>query len=190
MVSRTFSNLPVAAAALAAIALITHAPLSYAQASYAQTAPAQTAPGASSRQAAQDPAQHHRPSGSTARGRRRGAPAETVEQRIADLHQRLRITADQEPLWKNVAQEMRDDAKAVEAAAKARQDKLATMTALDSLRSSQTVVQTHADRLNKMLDAFAPLYAAMNDDQKKNADAVFRSQSLNGPAFGGGAQLR
>lgn len=110
------------------------------------------------------------------------SPAQAVERRIAELHRRLEITAEQEPLWGVVAGVMREDAQAVEAAAKLRQEKLGTMSAVDNLRSFQVLAQTHADGLNKLTDAFATLYAAMSDGQKRNADAVFRYQAPGGAA--------
>ncbi len=123
----------------------------------------------------------HRMSGHRVGSRRGMSPADAVDRRIADLHRRLHITADQEAQWAGVAQVMRDDAQAVEAVAKERQQALASMSAVDNLRSFQKVAQTHADGLNKLADAFAALYATMSDDQKKNADAVFRYQDGHGP---------
>src|ERR1700751_398466 len=40
----------------------------------------------------------------------RRAPADDVEARIKTLHQDLRITAEQEAMWNDVAQVMRDNA--------------------------------------------------------------------------------
>jgi hypothetical protein len=39
---------------------------------------------------------------------------ETVEQRIKDLHTALKITPDQEPKWNEVAQDMRENAAAMD----------------------------------------------------------------------------
>lgn len=111
------------------------------------------------------------------RGMRRGVSStQAIERRIADLHRRLGITAAEEPQWITVAQVMRDNAQAVAAAATAREEKLATMSAVDNLRSFQLLAQAHADGLDKLADAFASLYATMSDEQKKTADAVFRYQ--------------
>jgi hypothetical protein len=98
-----------------------------------------------------------------------------VEARIAELKTRLKVTADQEALWNDVAQTMRDNAKAVETLAKQRATDARTMTAVDDLNSFQAITQAHADGLKKLATTFSTLYAAMSDDQKKNADAVFRS---------------
>jgi hypothetical protein len=98
-----------------------------------------------------------------------------VEARIAELKTRLKITADQEALWNDVAQTMRDNAKTVEALAKQRATDARMMTAVDDLNSFQAIAQAHADGLKKLATSFSALYAAMSDTQKKNADAVFRS---------------
>ena len=107
------------------------------------------------------------------------APATTtgagpVEKRITELHTKLKITADQETLWKAIAQEMRDSGKAFNEATRAREGKAATMTAIDDLNSYADLAAMHADSMKKFVGVFSPLYTAMSDDQKKNADEIFR----------------
>ena len=99
---------------------------------------------------------------------------ETVEQRITDLHKALKITPDQEALWKGVAEDMRENAAAMDslvAATKA----TPPITAVDDLKTYQKFAQAHVDRLKNLLSHFEALYAAMPDAQKKIADGVFRS---------------
>jgi len=100
--------------------------------------------------------------------------SERVEARIKDLHARLNITAAQETQWNSVAQAMRDSAKAIETIAADRTRKIKTMSAVDDLRSYESLAQAHADGLKKLVAAFAPLYDSMSDSQKKAADALFR----------------
>ena len=92
---------------------------------------------------------------------------------IKHLHDQLKITADQESQWSNVAQVMLDNAAAMDSAMQDRAQKAATMTAVDDLASYQAIVAAHADGLKKLQAAFAPLYAAMPAAQQKTADAVF-----------------
>ena len=101
--------------------------------------------------------------------------ADRVEARINDLHSKLGITPEQEDLWKNVAQVMRDNAKTTEALTKARAEKAKTMTATDDLKSYGEIAEAHADGIRKFIPVFEALYNTMSDDQKKNADAIFRS---------------
>ena len=107
-------------------------------------------------------------------------PSETVEQRITDLHTALKITPDQEALWKGVAEDMRENAAAMDkllAATKATPPN----TAVDDLKTYQNFAQAHVDGLKNLLSHFEALYAAMPDAQKKVADDVFRS-TRNAPS--------
>jgi protein CpxP len=100
--------------------------------------------------------------------------ANPVEARIASLHTRLKITADEETQWQAVADAMRDSAKATSGLIQDRAAKTATMSAMDDLRSYQAIAEAHAAGVKKLADAFGILYAAMPDAQKKTADRVFR----------------
>lgn len=97
-----------------------------------------------------------------------------VEKRISDLHSKLKITAEQEDLWKSVAQEMRDTGKTFNEATRDREKKAKTMSAVDDLNSYAELASMHAASMKKFVDVFTPLYAAMSDSQKKNADNIFR----------------
>jgi Spy/CpxP family protein refolding chaperone len=104
-----------------------------------------------------------------------GAASKTdhVEAHIKELHAKLKITPEQEELWNNVAQAIRDNAKTMEALIKARSEKAAAMNAVDDLKSYGEIAETHADGIKKFIPAFEPLYAGMSDAQKKNADTFF-----------------
>jgi protein CpxP len=103
------------------------------------------------------------------------SPTERVEAHIKSLHDRLQITAAEEPQWGAVAQAMRDSAQKMQAAIQERQT-AKTLTAVDDLKAYQTIADAHSQGLQELIPAFQTLYAAMSDDQKKNADMVF-SQS-------------
>lgn len=109
--------------------------------------------------------------------------AETVEQRITNLHAELKITGTEEAAWNNVAQAMRENAAALEklAAAKTVQAPQ-SMTAIDDLKGYEKFAQAHTDGLKNLISAFEKLYAAFPDDQKKTADAVFRTFGHKGQA--------
>jgi cell division septation protein DedD len=114
----------------------------------------------------------------TARG---VSKADRAEARIKELHARLKITPAQEDLWNNVAQAIRDDAKTMEDLIKARSEKAGSVTALDDLKSYSEIAEAHADGLKKFITVFEPLYASMSDDQKKNADRLFRHHGPTKP---------
>lgn len=101
------------------------------------------------------------------------APTDRVEERITDLHAKLKITADEEPKWTQVVAVMRDNAKKMDDLLRTRNDGIRSMTAVDDLRSYRDITQAHADGLQKLISAFEDLYGTMTPDQKKNADVVF-----------------
>jgi hypothetical protein len=100
-----------------------------------------------------------------------------TEARIKDLHATLKITPDQEDLWNKVTQVMRDDAKTMDALNQARFEKAKAMTAVEDLKSYSEVAQAHADGLKNFIPVFEELYVSMSDDQKKDADTLFRHGS-------------
>lgn len=107
--------------------------------------------------------------------------AETVEQRITNLHSELKISGTEEAAWNKVAQAMRENAAAMEklAATKTVQAPQ-SMTAIDDLKSYEKFAQAHVDGLKNLISSFQTLYTAFPDDQKKNADTVFQSFGKKG----------
>jgi periplasmic protein CpxP/Spy len=104
----------------------------------------------------------------------RGPDTEPVEARIKELHDKLKITSAQEEMWTAITKEMRDHAKAAQSLIGTREQSAAQMTAIEDLKSYAEIAQAHADGMKQFLKVFTPLYTAMSDAQKKNADDVFR----------------
>ena len=100
-----------------------------------------------------------------------------VEARITQLHKELKITKDQESDWSAVAQDMRDNARAMSSDLNDRNSAKA-MNAPDNLKSYAKIADTYADGLKKIAPDFAKLYDAMSPAQKKTADTVF-NQRIN-----------
>jgi protein CpxP len=101
--------------------------------------------------------------------------AAKVERRITQMHQELKITPEQQPAWDGFAQAMRDNATSVDEAYAARKASLATMSAPDNMRNFARIEQQRADGIQKLTASFQTLYDGMSDEQKKIADAMFRS---------------
>jgi hypothetical protein len=98
--------------------------------------------------------------------------ADRVEVRITELHTVLKITPEQEELWNNVAQVMRDNAKTMDTLITARQN-AKPMNAVEDFKSYGEITQAQADGTQKFIPVFEALYNSMSDVQKKNADSVF-----------------
>jgi len=95
------------------------------------------------------------------------------EKHIKDLHAKLKITANEEALWKTVADTMRANTVEIDKVVDKRESSIANATAIDDLNAYAEIAQAHADSVKKLSQALAPLYAAMPDAQKKAADEIF-----------------
>jgi protein CpxP len=98
-----------------------------------------------------------------------------VSKRITQLHAALHITAEQETLWQQFADVMRDNARKMDQDYKDRAARFANLSALENLQSYAQIAQEHADDTQRLVAAFQPLYTAMPDAQKKIADQAFRN---------------
>jgi hypothetical protein len=99
---------------------------------------------------------------------------ETINARIAMLHEKLAITLDEEPKWAAVAQVMRDNETVMhrmiaDRAAAGAHD----VTAVEDLKTYEHFSQAHLDGLKNLIDSFETLYAVMPASQQAVADHVF-----------------
>ena len=102
-----------------------------------------------------------------------GGPAERVETRISDFHEKLRIAPAQEPQFKAYADVMRSNAQAMQALLQQEvQD--AEATAVNLLRSYEQLTATHAEAMSKLVPIFETLYISLSDQQKQVADKIFQ----------------
>lgn len=97
-----------------------------------------------------------------------------VDQRIAQLHVALQITADEEAQWQAFADVMRNNARERNLSHQEREAQLATLSATESMESFVRVAREHAEELQRLATAFQVLYAAMPVEQKQVADRVLR----------------
>ena len=68
---------------------------------------------------------------------------------------------------------MRDNDAAIRASMSDRSVRLASMSAIDDLKSFQVIADQRADGMKHIIPAFEALYAGMTPDQQKHADRVF-----------------
>ncbi|WP_428492718.1 Spy/CpxP family protein refolding chaperone [Rhodopila sp.] len=127
---------------------------------------------------AQTPAPSQTPAPATrapSSGTARPASKESqVDQRITQMHRRLKITPQQEPAWKAFAQTMRDNATSTDQAYKDRRASIATMSAEQNMQNFAQIVQARAQGVQNLSVSFQTLYDAMSDSQKQAADNLFR----------------
>ena len=103
-----------------------------------------------------------------------------TDARIAALHAGLKLNADQEKLWPPVEAAIRDLTKQRQEARQARRDRfLAMREQLDRdvpgmLRFMADRQAASAEALRKLADASAPLYAALDEGQKRRMTRLAR----------------
>jgi hypothetical protein len=151
------------------------------------TPPSREAPDATPAPAPQSPASRspasRAPASHTPHAAAQRAPdkqADRVEARIADLRTKLKITPAQAPQWDAFANVMRENARGMDSAFESRSSGRPKMNAVENMQSYSTLADQHAQDLRKLTPAFADLYNVMSEEQKRNADEVFRSSGVAG----------
>jgi len=99
-----------------------------------------------------------------------------VESRIMDLHKKLHITAAQKPQWDNLTLVMRENAQTMMDLQKQRSADANSMSAVDVVKSYESVIEAHEKGMEKFIPPFKALYDSMSEAQKKTADSLFRSR--------------
>jgi hypothetical protein len=102
-----------------------------------------------------------------------------IEGRLAFLKAELNITPEQEALWKDYANAVRDNAKSMSSRCTSLLgDSGASQKSLpDRLDAQEQFVAARLDALRATNKALKPLYQALSDAQKKLADQLFRSST-------------
>jgi hypothetical protein len=96
-----------------------------------------------------------------------------LDEHIKSLHDELKITAAEEPAWRQFAAVMRSNAYDMNQAFQSRAG-VASMTAPANMQSYAELAQVHADGMQKLSAAFETLYDTFPAAQKATADAVFQ----------------
>lgn len=122
--------------------------------------------------------------GQVAEGQTATPALDQTAARIKYLHDRLRITAEQEPLWEVVAQAIRESAEGLASLRREQFRATTNGTALELLHSDEALGDAQLNGLKKIIAAFDPLYGGLSDGQKKIADAILRDGAQNATIVG------
>jgi hypothetical protein len=105
----------------------------------------------------------------------RTSAVEQTEARIKQLQSALKITDEQEVLWNNLTQVMRENAKEMDALTKDRAENAKTMNAVENMKFHSQITEAHLGQMKKFIPPFEALYTSMSDEQKKTTDTLFRT---------------
>jgi hypothetical protein len=105
----------------------------------------------------------------------RTSAVEQTEARIKELQSALKITDEQEALWNNLTQVMRENAKEMDALTKDRAENAKTMNAVENMKMHSQITEARLGQMKKFIPPFEALYTSMSDEQKKTTDTLFRT---------------
>jgi len=105
----------------------------------------------------------------------RKSAVEYTEEQIRQLQGSLNITKGQEPLWNNLTQVMRENAKEMDALTKDRSEKTNPMNAVERMKFHSQITEAQLAQIKKLLPPFEAFYAGLSDEQKKTTDTTFRT---------------
>ena len=100
-----------------------------------------------------------------------------VEEHIRQLHSELHITAAEQADWEKFAQVMRDNAQAMSASLEQRAQQIGSMNAVENMTTYAQLAEQRSQDLMKLATAFQTLYGTFPDQQKQQADALFRQHT-------------
>jgi len=107
----------------------------------------------------------------------RHTPGRFIEGRLAFLKTELKLTAQQQPLFDKLADEMRAGAKQMQERHAERQQASATapapLSALEKLERRSTAMKEMTAAQDRYLAAFRPFYQSLSTEQKQTADELF-----------------
>ena len=113
-------------------------------------------------------------------------PGERVEARLAYLQTALKITDAQKPQWESFASALRKQARESDKRIQERRTQTAERSTrphlgtIERLERRQQMMAAGAQRLNELIVAGKPLYAAFTPEQKQIADGLLVSRHGRG----------
>lgn len=108
-------------------------------------------------------------------GMTRTSAVEYTEAQIKQLQGTLNITEGQAPLWNNLTQVMRENAKEMDAMRKDRAENTEPMNAVEHMKFHSQITQSHLSQMNKLIPPFEAFYESLTDQQKNITNIVFRT---------------
>jgi len=100
-----------------------------------------------------------------------------TEAQIKQLQGALNTTEAQEPLWNNLIQVMRENAKDMDALSDARKKERAegtkTLNAVEHMKLHSQITKAHLDQLQKLIPPFEAFFSSLSDQQKNITNIVF-----------------
>ncbi len=114
-------------------------------------------------------------SGKKSSAHARTSAVEYTESQIKQLEGALTITEAQKPLWNDLTQVMRDNAKEMDVLTKDKAANAETMNSVEHMKLHSQITEAHLAQLKKLIPPFEAFYNSQSDEQKKITDTLFRT---------------
>jgi hypothetical protein len=119
--------------------------------------------------------------------------SERIEARLAYIRTALKITDAQQPQWENFANVLRKQAQQTDEFRNARraergQQRPQGASAIERLERRQKMMSVASQRLDEVIAAAKPLYAALSPEQQKVADELMARRGHGGKGHFHGAR--
>jgi hypothetical protein len=116
----------------------------------------------------------------------RSSPHWSLEQvareRLARLHDTLRITQGQQQAWNRFADTSLQNATTLDQLYRQRRDTLQTLNAVQNMQTFTQIQFQQAQDMQRLLPTFQQLYTELSPQQRQTADDMFRDYAERGPA--------
>lgn len=96
--------------------------------------------------------------------------AEWMQHRLREAHERLGITAAQQPQWDALVGTLRDNAMSMRANPAAQAIRSGRLDAIQELRAAADLARQRADAMQRTIPAVEALYAVLSPEQRQTAD--------------------
>lgn len=97
-----------------------------------------------------------------------GKFAERIEKRQADLHDKLKLTSEQETAWKKFSKKMKPESRN-----RPDQSELSTLHAPERMERMHAMMKEHESRMGDRVAAVKEFYAVLTPEQQKLFDDQF-----------------
>jgi periplasmic protein CpxP/Spy len=107
---------------------------------------------------------------------------QSARRRLAQLHERLAITPNEEPAWSSFARTSMENARRIDDMFRERAERVSTMDAAQNLRSWANIQTAESQDFQQLVPTFDTLYQALTPQQRQMADNLVRNSSARAEA--------
>ena len=114
----------------------------------------------------------------------RGDQGGRMQHRLQEAHDRLGITAAQQPQWDAVVATLRDNMQQMRASPAVQAIRSGQLNGVQAVRAAADAARLRADAMQRMVPAVEGLYNVLSPEQRQVADREIQHMMHHGPRHG------